>query len=70
MGGEINLGNIKHINITKFKDNEYQMSFELDDGYFHLVNIKDLENLLSKSLENIFDWEQSRKTIETLPFEL
>ena len=67
MGGEVTLGKVKRVHITKV-DNKYDMSFNLEDGTFHIVSIEDLPYLLIKALGNIEDWNQKMEKTETLLF--
>lgn len=62
MSGEVSLGKVKHIHITKH-GKEYDMSFSLENGFFHIVHIEDLPYLLTKALESIEDWNEKMEVI-------
>jgi hypothetical protein len=76
MGGELHIKNISNISITKFKDS-YDLSFVGDEGFFHLIDIKDLPYLLIKAMNGIVDLEKpmpkiniSSETCKTLDKEI
>lgn len=78
MNGEINLGKIKRISITKTESsfdgrNDYDMTFHIDDGRLHLIMINELPYHLLRAISNIEDWEEMRPPIresedDDLPF--
>ena len=78
MNGEINLGKINRISITKMESdidgrNDYDMTFQTDNGRFHLIMINELPYHLLRAVSNIEDWDEKRPSIkqaedDDLPF--
>ena len=56
MSGEVSLGKVKLIRITR-SSKTYDMSFYLENGCFHVVHIEDLPYLLIKALGTIEDYD-------------